>query len=96
VIQAREVQQLRSNKPNAALVGKEVEHTCILKAPDQHLLEKAMERFWLSARAYHRILKVARTIADLADSPFIQTEHLAESLSYRCLDKKDISTGYTL
>jgi magnesium chelatase family protein len=88
VVKAREIQQTRSNKPNAALVGKEVEQTCILKAPDQRLLDKAMEQFWLSARAYHRILKVARTIADLAGSPFIQTEHLAESLSYRYLDNK--------
>ena len=50
------------------------------------LVEKAISRFGLSARAYHRILKVARTIADLAGSPDIQTVHLTEAIGYRRLD----------
>jgi len=54
---------------------------------DQKLLNAAMERFKLSARAYHRILKVARTIADLAESEQIRTAHLTEALSYRALDR---------
>jgi magnesium chelatase family protein len=88
VIQSREIQQMRQNKCNAALREKEIAEYCEISKPDHHLLDQAMERFGLSARAYHRILKVARTIADLASSETILTEHLTESLSYRCLDKK--------
>jgi magnesium chelatase family protein len=51
------------------------------------LLHQAMQRLQLSARAYHRILKIARTIADLGDSPDIETVHLGEALGYRSLDR---------
>ena len=64
-----------------------MDHYCGLQEKDQRLLTTAMERFKLSARAYHRILKVARTIADLANSNAIQTAHLTEALSYRALDR---------
>ena len=53
------------------------------------MLRVAMERMSLSARAYSRILKVARTIADLSASPEVLTEHLAEAISYRNLDRGD-------
>ncbi|MEE8342524.1 MAG: ATP-dependent protease, partial [Gammaproteobacteria bacterium] len=58
---------------------------------DKRLLHQVMERFQLSARAYHRILKVARTIADLDGAKNISTAHLAEAIAYRRLDR---STGF--
>ncbi|WP_237700515.1 magnesium chelatase subunit ChlI family protein [Methylophaga thiooxydans] len=61
-----------------------------LKDSDYQLLEKATTRLGLSARAYHRILKVARTIADLAGSRDILTEHLSEAIGYRRMDKKGL------
>lgn len=89
VIKAREIQQHRNpnNKTNAKLATKDIEKICNLKPKDYQLLDTAMEKFGLSPRAYHRILKVARTIADLAGSSNITTEHLTESLGFRCLDK---------
>ncbi len=58
-----------------------------LKEADQDLLEQAIERLQLSARAMHRILRVARTIADLVESETIRTAHLAETIGYRQLDR---------
>lgn len=84
---ARQRQLQRQQKINVALSGRDVDHYCGLQEKDQRLLTTAMERFKLSARAYHRILKVARTIADLANSNAIQTAHLTEALSYRALDR---------
>jgi magnesium chelatase family protein len=84
---ARERQLNRSGKPNAALNPREIERHCALNDADHHLLEQALERLGLSTRAYHRILKVARTIADLAGSEVIQTTHLSEATSYRRLDR---------
>lgn len=86
VVQARHQQLNRANKVNAALQHKEIEVFCSLSDSDYHLLEDAISRLGLSARAYHRILKVARTIADLAGSNAIQTAHLSEAISYRRLD----------
>ena len=57
----------------------------------KELLERAVERFALSARAYHRILKVARTIADLEGLPDIDEAHVAEAIQYRVLDKKMVA-----
>jgi magnesium chelatase family protein len=78
----------RSGCVNAELRGRELERVARLAEPDHRLLEAAVERLGLSARAYHRILRVARTIADLADSPNITTAHLSEAIGYRRLDRK--------
>ena len=69
--------------------SKQVREICKLTLAGETLLKTAMERLNLSARAYDRILKVARTIADLADSNDIKTEHLAEAIHYRSLDKEN-------
>ncbi|MFQ5846359.1 MAG: YifB family Mg chelatase-like AAA ATPase [Candidatus Methylomirabilales bacterium] len=72
---------------NAAMSPKQVRRYCQVTAEGQHLLETAMERLGLSARAYDRILKVARTITDLADEETIRPEHIAEAIQYRSLDR---------
>ncbi|MBL8251057.1 MAG: YifB family Mg chelatase-like AAA ATPase [Candidatus Competibacter sp.] len=84
---ARERQLRRAGKPNSALNPREIERDCPLAEVDHRLLEQALERLGLSPRAYHRILKVARTIADLAESEAIRTPHLSEALGYRALDR---------
>ena len=61
----------------------EVRRFCVLDDTGQSLMRSAMSQMQLSARAYHRVLKLARTIADLAGSEFIQPKHLAEALQYR-------------
>ena len=83
VVAAREKQIQRMGKINADLTGKEIDKVCKISDPEKELLENAMEKLGFSARAYHRILKIARTIADLAASDDIQVEHLTEALSYR-------------
>jgi magnesium chelatase family protein len=87
VIAARNVALARCGKPNASLSASEVKLFCPLTEPGHQLLEQAMERFGLSHRAYHRILKLSRTIADLANSPHIEITHLSEAISYRKLDR---------
>lgn len=83
VVQARNKQLQRQNKSNADLFGKETGAICKIESSNRHLLEDAMEKLGLSARAYHRILKVTRTIADLENSDSIKKHHIIEALSYR-------------
>jgi magnesium chelatase family protein len=87
VIKARTLAVARSGKANSALSAKEVNAVCSLPEAGHLLLEQAMDKFGLSNRAYHRILKLARTIADLAGSPQIGIAHLSEAISYRKLDR---------
>lgn len=80
---AREAQRARQGKPNSRLATKEIDALC---APDEagaQLLKQAIARLNLSARAYHRILKVARSIADLAGSERLSSAHIAEAIHYR-------------
>jgi len=88
VVAARNLALVRSGKANAALNAKEVKLFCRLSEPGHQLLEQAMEKFGLSHRAYHRILKLARTIADLAHSEAIDITHLSEAIGYRKLDRR--------
>lgn len=83
VQQAHERQLRRCAVPNSQLGSKAIELHCQLDAAGEILLEQASQQLGLSARAYHRILKVARTIADLAAEEHIQPGHLAEAISYR-------------
>lgn len=91
VIRARKLQEQRYVGKgiycNAQISTQQLRSFCRIDAQGQGLLQKAMERLGLSARAYDRILKVARTIADLAESADIRTEHLAEAIQYRSLDR---------
>ena len=93
VIAAREIQLKRFEEMedvhcNAQMSAKTLQKICVISVAGNSLLKTAMERLGLSARAYDRILKVARTIADLANSPSIETEHLAEAIQYRSLDRE--------
>ncbi len=88
VVAARHRAMVRSGKANAALTAKEVKQLCQLPEQGHQLLEQAMDKFGLSHRAYHRILKVARTIADLAASDTIYIPHLSEAIGYRKLDRR--------
>ena len=83
VVEAHAVQRTRQQKPNARLTPAEVVVHCRPEPQAEALLAKAMTRMSLSARAYHRIVKVARTIADLAGSATIAPPHMAEAIQLR-------------
>jgi len=87
VYDAFQRQQARGPRFNAELTAKEIERFCLLEEKERLLLDKAMDKLKLSARAYHRILKLARTIADIEGSQDIETPHLTEAISYRSLDR---------
>jgi magnesium chelatase family protein len=91
VVTAREIQAQRFSGRNihcnAQMPGRMVQEVCQIDAAGQLLVKKAMEKLQLSARAYDRILKVARTAADLAGSEQILIEHLAEAIHFRSLDR---------
>ena len=88
VVAARNIALARCGKANSALTAKEVKQLCLLSEPSHQLLEQAMEKFGLSHRAYHRILKLSLTIADLSQSANIEINHLSEAISYRKLDRR--------
>ena len=92
VMAAREIQAARfassrQGRTNAEMNHGQLKTHCKLDASSQEMLRLAMSELQLSARAYDRILKVSRTIADLAESAAIRTEHLAEAIQYRTLDR---------
>jgi len=93
VMKAREIQTERYQNSegiyaNAQITSKQLREICVIDTVGETLLKKAMERLNLSARAYDRILKVSRTIADLSFSANIKPEHLAEAIHYRSLDRE--------
>jgi magnesium chelatase family protein len=87
VTNARDVQTKRNNTLNSQLTHQQIEDMCKLTKTDRLLLQQAVEKLQLSARSYHRILKLARTIADMDVSPAINTAHLTEAINYRKLDR---------
>lgn len=87
VCAARQRQLARANKTNSCLDKRELKRDCALNSDTVQLLDTAMRRLGLSARAYHRILRVARTIADLAQCDTITSAHVAEAIGLRQLDR---------
>lgn len=87
-IQAKRFESTPNIYSNAQMPGRTVREVCQINQAGQVLLKTAMEKLQLSARAYDRILKVARTIADLSESPDIKIEHLAEAIHFRSLDRE--------
>jgi magnesium chelatase family protein len=90
VLAARARQHARfggGSRTNADLQPREIREHCAVAAAGEYVLRNAVRRLGLSARAYHRVLRLARTIADLAGAERIDTAHLAEAIQYRALDR---------
>lgn len=96
VAQTRDRQLQRQGKLNARLVNREVAQQCVLKNEDACWLEEALIRLGLSVRAWQRLLKVARTIADMEGAKSISRNHLQEALSYRAMDRLLLYLGQML
>ncbi len=94
---ARAIQRERFHRTriecNTEMTSKQLRRWCELDAPSRRLLMQAIEKLGLSARAHDRILKVARTIADLAGADRIDSVHLAEAVQYRALDRAYFRSG---
>jgi magnesium chelatase family protein len=88
VARARQIQLARTGKPAHQLTAGEITKNCMLDGMTKALLEQAASRLGFSARAYHRILKVARTVADLEGSEDIGQSHIREAIGYRLLDRR--------
>jgi magnesium chelatase family protein len=86
VVQARARQIARQGEPNALLGTRDIERHCPLEQAAEALLKQAISRLALSARAYHRVLRVARSIADLDGAACIAQAHVAEAIQYRRMD----------
>jgi magnesium chelatase family protein len=93
VEQARQRQMARQGKANHQLTAPELERYCELLPADKALLEQAIEKLGLSTRAYHRVLKLARTLADMAGREQVTTVDISEALSYRTLDRQSGGGG---
>jgi magnesium chelatase family protein len=87
VTSAYETQLSRQSKPNARLGTREIECHCVIDEPGAALLKQAIMKLGLSARGYHRCIKIARTIADLAGASRITTAHIAEAIQYRRVER---------
>ncbi len=99
VVRAREIQHKRFSNhkniyKNSDMGSKEIRKYCKLDTQSEELLKNAMRRLGLSARAYDKILKIARTIADLEQSENINAKHISEAIQYRSLDRNFWSIGY--
>ncbi|MEW8506756.1 MAG: ATP-binding protein [Candidatus Thiodiazotropha sp.] len=88
VIDAREIQLERQGCTNQALQGVQIEEVATPGKAGNELLHRAIEKLGLSMRAYHRILKVARTVADLEARAKVETSHISEAIGYRRLDRR--------
>jgi magnesium chelatase family protein len=93
VVASRDRQMARQGKPNAGLAVSELTQFCSISEDGRQLISTMMNKFNLSGRSYHRILKLARTIADVEKSDDILIDHIAEALLFRCLDRQK---SYTL